>query len=70
MLGTSVLKLLTVANLCYQLVYFTKLPCYTRVLIQHPSFLGNLPPLSILITCLLNNVCLGYYWEKLNVDHY
>ena len=35
---------------------FTKLPCYTLELIQHPSFLGNLPPLSILITCLLNNV--------------
>ena len=47
MLETSVLKLLTMANLCYQLVYFTKLPCYTLALIQHPSFLGNLPPLSI-----------------------
>ena len=56
MLEMSALKLLTVANLCYQLVYFTKLPCYTLELIQHPSFLGNLPPLSILITCLLNNV--------------
>ena len=56
MLETSALKLLTVANLCYQLVYFTKLPCYTLALIQHPSFLGNLPPLSILITYLLNNV--------------
>ena len=55
MLETSALKLLTVANLCYQLVIFTKLPCYIPALIQHPSFLGNLPPLSILITCLLNN---------------
>ena len=44
MLGTSALKLSTVANLCYQLVYFTKLPCYTLALNQHPSFLGNLPP--------------------------
>ena len=56
MLETSALKLLTVTNLCYQLVYFAKLPCYTLALIQHHSFLGNLPPLSILITCLLNNV--------------
>ena len=44
MLETSALKLLTVANLCYQLVYFAKLPCYTLALIQHPSFLGKLTP--------------------------
>ena len=56
MLEISALKLLTVANLCYQLVYFTKLPCYTLGLIQLYSFFRNLPPLSILITCLLNNV--------------
>ena len=35
-----------VANLCYQLVDDTKLPCYTLPLMQHFSFFRNLPPLN------------------------